>query len=167
MSWIVLGGYMGAGKSAVGRRLSSRLSLSFVDADREVEAHAGMAIPEIFAKRGELWFRRTEEDVIREILGREPAGIVALGGGALESAKTRSLISRTARLTWLRVSPEVAWERVSGSNRPLATDRDRFIRRAIEREPNYREVAAFSVDADASVEDIVLRVSDWVRRGEG
>ena len=84
---------MGAGKSAVGRRLSSRLNLTFVDADREVESHAGMAIPEIFSKRGELWFRRTEEDVIREILGREPAGIVALGGGALESAYTTTSFS--------------------------------------------------------------------------
>ena len=97
MRWLVLTGYMGAGKSAVGRRLAARLGVPLVDADREIEARAGMAIPEIFSRRGELWFRRTEEAVVRDILAGEP-GILALGGGALESARTRGLVTEVGKV---------------------------------------------------------------------
>ena len=89
--WLVLTGYMGAGKTSVGRRVANRLDRTFTDADRVIEEQAGMPIPEIFCRRGELWFRRTEERVIREILTGEP-GVLALGGGAVESASTRDLL---------------------------------------------------------------------------
>lgn len=161
MTWLVISGYMGAGKSSVGRRVAQRLGREFVDSDTAIEAHAEMAIPEIFSKRGEVWFRRTEEDVIREILGRSPAGVLALGGGALMSAKTRSLAARVAKVAWLHVSPEVAWERVQGSDRPLATGRERFLARAAGREAGYREAAHLVVDADRPIEDVVRAVADW------
>ena len=74
--WIALAGYMGAGKSTVGRLAAKELGVQFLDADDLVEAHAGQSIPEIFAQRGELWFRRTEEDLIRENLQAEP-GVLA------------------------------------------------------------------------------------------
>lgn len=161
MTWLVISGYMGAGKSSVGRRAAQRLGRELVDADTAIEAHAEMAIPEIFSKRGEVWFRRTEEDVVREILGRTPPGVLALGGGALMSARTRSLAARVAKVVWLRVSPEVAWERVQGSDRPLAQGRERFIRRAESREAGYREAAHLIVDADRPLEDVVRSVVEW------
>jgi shikimate kinase len=161
--WLVLTGYMGAGKSAVGRRLAARLGVPLVDADREIEARAGMAIPEIFSRRGELWFRRTEEAVVRDILAGEP-GILALGGGALESARTRGLVARVADVVWLRASVEVAWERVKDSDRPLATDRERFARRARAREAGYREAAHLEVDADAPADEVAARIAAWAER---
>ncbi len=161
MKWITLAGYMGAGKSAVGRRVSGRLGVRFLDADRAIEEHAGLTIPEIFSKRGELWFRRTEEDVIRGIVQSEPGGVLALGGGAVVSARTRDLLGRTTFVVWLRVSPEVAWKRVSGSDRPLAQDRDRFLRRAAEREELYRDVAHLEVSADDPIDDVAARVVAW------
>lgn len=164
MRWLVLTGYMGAGKTSVGRRVAARLERPFVDADDVVEEQAGMTIAEIFPKKGELWFRRTEEAAIRAVLDGEP-GVLALGGGALESAKTRGLVARVADVVWLHVSPEVAWERVSGSDRPLATDRDRFIRRAAAREPRYREAAHLEVDAQERLDDIVARIAGWTQRG--
>jgi shikimate kinase len=157
---------MGAGKTAVGRRLARRLGRRFLDVDRVIEERAGLPIPEIFATRGELWFRRTEEAVLRELLQGGDPGVLALGGGAVESARTRDLLRRTARVVWLRTSPETAWARVEGSGRPLATDRERFARRAARREPAYREVADLEVDAEGGIDEIVARVAAWAQRGE-
>jgi hypothetical protein len=139
MAWLVLTGFMGAGKSTVGAAVAEAAGVPFVDVDAEIEARAEMAIPEIFAKKGELWFRRTEERVVRELLASEPEGVLALGGGAVESAKTRDLLGR----------------------HPLATDRGRFERRAASREAAYREVADLEVDADAPLADVVARVREF------
>ncbi len=162
MRWVAFTGYMGAGKSVVGRRVAQRLGWEFVDADRAVEAHAQMPIPEIFSKRGELWFRRTEEDVVRDIVQGSPTGVIALGGGALGSARTRDLLSRKAWVVWLRVDPEVAWTRVQGSDRPLAADKDRFIARAAQRESIYRDAADLEVASDDSPDEVAARVAAWV-----
>lgn len=161
--WLVLSGFMGAGKTSVGRRVSARLGRPFVDADRAIEERAGMAIPEIFSRRGELWFRRTEETVVRELLAGEP-GVLALGGGSLESARTRDLVARVADVVWLRASVDVAWGRVKDSDRPLASDRERFARRAVAREKNYREVADLEVDADGPADEVAGRVAAWAQR---
>jgi shikimate kinase len=162
--WLVLSGYMGAGKTSIGRRVATRLGRAFVDADRAIEEHAGMPVPEIFSRRGELWFRRTEETVIRELLATEP-GVLALGGGALESLRTRDLIGRVADVVWLRASIDVAWGRVKDSDRPLASDRARFERRALAREQNYRAAADLEVDADGPADEIAARVAAWAQRG--
>ncbi len=161
--WLVLSGYMGAGKTSVGRRVAARLGCAFTDLDREIEARAGMPIPEIFSRRGELWFRRTEESVVRELVAGEP-GVLALGGGSLESAKTRGLVMRVADVVWLRTGVEVAWARVKDSDRPLASDRGRFERRAAAREATYREAAALEVDADGPVDEVAARVAAWALR---
>lgn len=164
MRWLVLTGYMGAGKTAVGRRVASRLGRGFTDADREIERRAGMGIPQIFSTRGEVWFRRTEETVIRELLEGEP-GVLALGGGALESPRTRALVGRTTDVVWLRTSVDVAWARVEGSDRPLAGDRERFARRAAAREAAYREAAHLEVDGDDAADEVAARVAAWAERG--
>lgn len=161
--WLVLSGYMGAGKTSVGRRVASRLGREFVDVDRVIEERAGMPVPEIFSRRGELWFRRTEETVVRELLAGDP-GVLALGGGSLESARTRDLVSRVADVVWLRASVDVAWGRVKDSDRPLASDRDRFGRRAASREKNYREAAHLEVDADGPADEVAGRVAAWAQR---
>ena len=163
--WVALAGYMGAGKSTVGRRAADLLGTQFLDVDDLVEAHAGQSIPEIFAQRGELWFRRTEEDLIRENLGADP-GVLALGGGALGSRRTRDLLGRTAWVAWLRIDPALAWDRVGGRpGRPLALDRDRFIRRAAEREHVYREAADVILDAALPPDEVARDLVDWIGGG--
>jgi shikimate kinase len=163
--WIALAGYMGAGKSTVGRQAADLLGVQFLDVDDLIVAHAGQSIPEIFAQRGELWFRRTEEDLIRENLAAEP-GVLALGGGALGSKRTRDLLGRTAWVAWLRIDPELAWDRVGGlPGRPLALDRDRFIRRAGEREHVYREAADVILDGSLPPDDVARVLADWAQDG--
>ncbi|HWH14697.1 MAG TPA: shikimate kinase [Miltoncostaeaceae bacterium] len=162
MAWVVLTGYMGAGKSTVGRALAERLGRPLVDSDARIEQEAGLEIPRIFATKGELWFRRTEERAIRGILAEEPHGVLALGGGAVESDRTRDLLRRVAQVVWLRAPAASLWDRVAGSGRPLATDEGRFARRLERRMPRYAEVAGLTVDAEAPVEALVDEIAAWV-----
>jgi shikimate kinase len=159
--WIALTGFMGAGKTSVGRRVANRLNAPFVDADRAIEEEVGLTIPEIFSQKGELWFRRIEEATIRGVLASEPAGVISLGGGAAESAKTRDLLSREAWVVWLSVDVDVAWNRVKHSTRPLAQDYDAFARRATAREDTYRAIADLQVDANEPTDEVSTRVTAW------
>src|SRR5882757_6407076 len=98
---IVLVGMMGAGKSTIGRRLAARLRLPFIDADTEIEAAAGMSIPDIFEAHGEPHFRDGEARVIARLLDHGPV-VLATGGGAFLRDDTRSRIGRQAVSIWLK-----------------------------------------------------------------
>ncbi len=95
---IVLTGFMGAGKSTVGRLLAERLGWRFIDADDEIVQKAGMPVGEIFAKYGEFVFRRMETAAIAHALGERDA-VIALGGGAVEVLANRLLLEQTPRTT--------------------------------------------------------------------
>src|SRR5581483_3692818 len=98
---VVLIGLMGAGKTAVGRRLANRLDLPFVDADTEIEEAAGQSISEIFAEHGEAYFRQGERKVIARLLEAGPQ-VLATGGGAYMNADTRANIRRHGLSVWLK-----------------------------------------------------------------
>ena len=116
---VVLVGMMGAGKSSVGRRLSARLGIPFVDADTEIESAAGMSIPEIFEKHGEPYFRAGEARVIARLLDNGPC-VLATGGGAVTDASTRELIALKGISVWLNADLEVLVRRTKRRNdRPL------------------------------------------------
>jgi shikimate kinase len=116
---IVLVGLMGAGKTKIGRRLASRLSLPFFDSDEEIETAAGETIEEIFANRGEAMFRDGERRVIARLL-QGPPHVLATGGGAFMDPATRALITRRGVSVWLRADLDTLFARVSRrTNRPL------------------------------------------------
>ena len=117
---VVLVGMMGAGKSSVGRRLAARLGIPFVDADAEIESAAGMTIPEIFDKHGEIYFRAGEVRVIARLLDNGPQ-VLATGGGAIMDQKTRDLIHIKGITVWLKADLDVLMKRTKRRNdRPLA-----------------------------------------------
>src|SRR6187397_2312900 len=103
---IVLIGMMGAGKSTIGRRLSARLRLPFLDADIEIEAAAGMSIPDIFETRGEPDFRDGEARVIARLLDSGPC-VLATGGVAFMREETRKRIADKAVSVWLKADLDV------------------------------------------------------------
>lgn len=152
---VVLVGFMGAGKSAVGRQLAARLSLPFLDADEVIAAAAG-PIPQIFAARGEGGFRALEtETVLRELAALEGRPkVLALGGGAVLSQDVREelrrvALRRVARVVWLAAPGAELWRRVSADgddDRPLARDEDSFLHLLASRERLYREVATLVVE---------------------
>lgn len=116
---IVLVGMMGAGKSSIGRRLATRLGLTFADADTEIETAAGMSIPEIFEKHGESYFRAGEARVIARLLDHGPQ-VLATGGGAIMDQHTRDLIHIKGLSIWLKADLDVLSRRTKRrGDRPL------------------------------------------------
>jgi shikimate kinase len=160
---IVLVGMMGAGKSTVGRRLAARLRLPFADADTEIEAAAGMSIPEIFENHGEPYFRDGEVRVIARLLEGGPA-VLATGGGALMREETRRRIQEKGISVWLKADADVILRRVRRrADRPLlqtadpAATIDRFI---AEREPVYQHADLTIWSRDVPHEKIVEECLD-------
>jgi shikimate kinase len=149
---IVLVGMMGAGKSTIGRRLAARLRLPFTDADTEIEAAAGMSIPEIFETHGEAYFRDGEARVIARLLSDGPA-VLATGGGAFMREETRNCIRAKAISLWLRADADVIMRRVRRrADRPLlqTADPEGTVNRLLgEREPVYQ-----SADLTISSRDV-------------
>jgi len=134
---IALIGFMGAGKSTVGKQVAVLTGRPFIDVDAEIERRHG-PIPKLF-ERGEEEFRRLETAVAAEMLARSPS-VIALGGGAFQAAR-----SDRALTVLLDVDVETAWERSRESDRPLAQDEASF--RALYSQRDYRAVA------DAAAED--------------
>src|SRR5580698_4977533 len=138
---IVLVGMMGVGKSTIGRRLAARLRLPFVDADAEIEAAAGMSIPDIFETHGEPHFRDGEARVIARLIDNGP-GVLATGGGAFMREDTRNRIRAKAVSIWLKADADTIMRRVKRRvDRPLLQTADPAAtvgRLIAEREPVYQ-----------------------------
>jgi shikimate kinase len=155
---VVLVGMMGAGKSTIGRRLSLRLRLPFLDADTEIEAAAGMSIPDIFETRGEPDFRDGEARVIARLLDGGPA-VIATGGGAFLREETRCRIVAQAVSIWLKADADTILKRVRRrADRPLLQTLDPAAtvgRLIAEREPVYQHADITIWSRDVPHEKIV------------
>ncbi|MDE2230064.1 MAG: shikimate kinase [Alphaproteobacteria bacterium] len=153
---VALVGLMGAGKTAVGRRLAQRLGIAFYDADAEIEKAADATIAEIFVQNGEPFFRDREREVIKRLLAN-PVHVLATGGGAVMDASTRALLRERAITVWLRADLDLMLARVARRNtRPLLKDGDPravFERLMAERYPVYAEadITVDSVDGPAEM----------------
>lgn len=127
---IFLTGFMGAGKSTVGKELAALLRIEFIDLDREIEQAEGTTVPEIFRSRGEAIFRELEAKHLHSVCERGEAGaVIALGGGTFASEKNRARIRETGGLViLLDADIETLRQRVQrhGGTRPLANDAEQF-----------------------------------------
>ena len=122
---IALTGFMAVGKSAVGRTLARRLKRRFVDLDKVIEKTEGMKVHDIFAQKGEAYFREREKLALAEVLKHENQ-VIATGGGAIIDEENLRLLRDQALLICLTASPDALLKRVgSGSQRPLLKDADR------------------------------------------
>jgi shikimate kinase/3-dehydroquinate synthase len=138
-------GFMGAGKSTAARSLGAAAA----DVDELIEARSGRTVQEIFAQDGEAAFRELEEQAALELLADSAIHTVALGGGALASARVRDALTKV-RVIWLDVEVDLAWQRIGGgkaSGRPLARDPQAFERLHAERRPVYEALADVIVPA--------------------
>jgi shikimate kinase len=168
---VVLVGMMGAGKSTIGRRMASRLRLPFIDADNEIEAAAGMSIPDIFEVHGEPHFRDGEARVIARLLDNGPI-LLATGGGAFLREETRGRIRDKAISMWLKADADVILRRVKRrENRPLLKTADpaATIARLIEARHPYYEQTDITLDSrdvphDKIVEEAIVALHEHMFR---
>lgn len=163
---IAITGFMAVGKSAVGRTLARRLKRQFVDLDKVIEKTEGMKVKDIFAQKGESYFREREKQALAEVLKHENQ-VIATGGGAIIDEENLGLLREKTLLVCLTASPDALLKRIgAGSKRPLLKDADRKNR--IEellrlREEKYAQ-AHLSIDTtDLTINQVAERIIEMAK----
>jgi shikimate kinase len=158
---VAIFGFMGVGKSSVGRRVAEALGMEFVDLDETIVADVGMEIPAIFKERGEKGFRKLEKEASQMIAAR--AGVViACGGGTVLDEDNLEALRRNSKMILLTADPETILRRVEadGDTRPLLSAEEKVepIARLLgQRMPRYLEAADKAVDTSGKTQAQVAR----------
>lgn len=164
-------GYMGCGKSSIGREAARRLGWRFVDMDREVERMHGMSVAEVFARLGEAVFRKSERTVLEELAAGGEDVLVATGGGAPCCGDNMHLMQTSGKTIYLKLSPEKLVLRLKpcNTNRPKLAGMDReqmlaYIRENLPAREGVYEQAAMTIDCDRLSDDAIASyVVEYVR----
>ena len=158
---IALCGFMGTGKSSVGRMVAEQLGFAFLDTDTVIEARAGKSIAEIFAEQGEAAFRELERGLVKEMASRTRT-VISTGGGLVVDPDNLGSLKKHAVVVCLWASPETLWARVKNQgHRPLLQDGEPLekIRRLLaERTPFYKQADALVNTELRSARDVALQV---------
>jgi shikimate kinase len=148
---IILIGFMGCGKSTIGRELKRMLSFALIDTDAEIETQAGCKITEIFANLGETGFRDLEAKVLADLLVKNPSStVISTGGGVILREENRNALRKLGYVVWLRANAETIYQRTKKNrDRPiLQTENPRAVIADLleKRTPLYRECAHLVID---------------------
>ena len=160
---VFLTGFMGSGKTTVGRLLSERLELPFIDLDHEIERHADMTVTEIFRRGGESLFRRLEQDVLASCVAAEDESVLATGGGTLTVERNRRLLADSGVTVWLDPPFSVITERIGGLgklDRPLFRDEAQALELYRGRLPIYRRSdLRLGIERGETPEEVAARLA--------
>ncbi len=147
---LILIGFMGSGKTTIGKQLSREMGRPIVDTDSLIEEKQGRAISEIFAAEGEACFRQLETECLRELLSGGNNQIIATGGGLPMREENRSLLKQLGRVIYLKASVTEVLKRLAGdTTRPLLAGSDFAEKTKVlleQREPVYEEAADIVID---------------------
>jgi shikimate kinase / 3-dehydroquinate synthase len=160
---IALIGFMGVGKTTLGMQLADRIGRPFFDLDREIERSLRRSIPDLFRREGEAQFRIVEAERTLATLRFDRPSVLALGGGAIETAAIREALSKHALTVLVEAELDEAWERVQQSSRPLAKDREQFQALYESRRSLYEDAA----DVRARDADDIVLAALGIRIGPG
>ncbi|MDQ1095053.1 MULTISPECIES: shikimate kinase [Chryseobacterium] len=163
---ISLVGYMGSGKSHISKILSEKLDFRLIDLDKEISKRNKLAVPEIFEKKGEIYFRKQEREILEEILATEENSILSLGGGTPVYYNNMEIINHNSKSIFLKASVATLSERLlkQKDKRPLIAriadeDLPEFIAKHLFERNEFYSKSQFSVSTDArSPEDIVEEI---------
>lgn len=159
---ILLVGLMGSGKTSVGKRLSKKLNLPFVDGDREVEKAAGLSLIDILKCFGEEEYRAGEARVMKRLLQGNPC-VLASGGGSFVAEQTRAYAKKNAITIWLKADLDVLYSRTAGrQHRPFIEGNDTSLKTKLEKYIN--EEYPYYSEADIIVETKAEQVDNTVNR---
>lgn len=169
MRKVYLVGYMGCGKSAIGKRISFAAKLPFYDMDTEIEKKMGLSIPEIFERYGEAYFRELETEFLRSF--RDEHCIIATGGGVAMRKENRDIMRATGLVFFLNAPFRDIWRRIATDrNRPIVQRSSRAELEALynERKPYYLSSAHFKVETERrSLRDITTYIVFQITRLKG
>lgn len=162
---LVLIGFMGSGKTSVGRKLSYRMRRTVEDTDKLIERQQGRSIGEIFATDGEAYFRQLETGLLKELGDKSQGKIYSVGGGTPVRPENRELLRRLGTVVYLRVRPETVYQRLKNdTTRPLLQCDDplgRITELLEQRREAYESCADIVIDADsADLEEIVKKIEE-------
>jgi len=153
---IILCGFMGCGKSTIGKAISKKIKYEFIDSDEFIEKHEKMTIPEIFEKFGEDYFRNKETDSISKISKLDHC-VVSLGGGAVLNKENAKVLKTSGKLFFLNISAQEVYNRLKNdASRPLLQTDDKLTAISSllsKRLPIYNEVADVIIDVDGKTVD--------------
>lgn len=157
---------MGTGKTAVGKALARRLKMKFVDIDDLIEEHEGMKISEIFASKGEPYFRKVEKGIAREISAQSGLVIAAGGGAVIDEENVKNLKS-SGVMVCLAARPDKIFERTKGhAHRPLlnVSDPMKKIAELLTKRAEYYARADHRIDTtDLSIDEVVRKITELVK----
>lgn len=164
---IVLTGFMGTGKSQIGKGLAKELRMSYLDTDELIEKREKDSISTIFKKRGEKYFRRLETKVVKEVALLDNY-VISTGGGVVLGEENIRVLKKNAFIICLLASPQVIFERTKGNEkRPLleVNNQKKRIGELLELRKPYYERADFSVDTSTlSSEEVVGKIVEFLEK---
>ena len=168
MKHVILIGFMGSGKSTVGYRLSYRLKKCLIDTDKLIEQKEKMTISNMFAEKGEAYFRGKETEYLNSLFHELGSRVLSLGGGTPIREENRAIIKQLWKVFYLKASPDTIYERVKhDTKRPLLqceNPRERIEELLKERDPIYESVADIVICVDGkNMQEVVQEIVEVVR----
>ncbi|MEO2152955.1 MAG: shikimate kinase [Aquificota bacterium] len=150
---VFLVGFMGSGKTTIGRLLAKKLKVPFVDIDEEIEIREGLKIPEIFVLKGENYFRKLELEVLKEITLSLPSFVMATGGGLGANPRAMEFMKKHGTVVWLDIDFDTFLRRTSKDpNRPLLKRGEEELKKLFEERKKVYSLADIRVKSQKSVE---------------
>lgn len=157
---VALCGFMGAGKTVVGKELAKVMGRKFVDTDEMIEARTGISIPAIFATRGEEHFRDLEFEICKKAAELKNV-VISTGGGAMTFERNVEAIKKGSKVVFLDASFDVICDRVGdASSRPLFKNRENAKALYEERREKYIAAADYVIDGDMSARKTAVMIAD-------
>ncbi len=164
---IILTGFMGTGKSAVGRKLAKRLGMKYLDTDELIEKKEGSKIYHIFRKKGEPYFRKLEAVIVKKV-SRLDNHVISTGGGVVLKDENIKALRRNGFIICLTANPEVILNRTGRiGERPLLNEPDsgKRIKELLRTRQAYYEKADFSVDtSNLALEEVIRKIEEVLRK---